>query len=81
MCLSFYINEQRLASLVNAVFLSSLNLSKLKELSLIGNNHVWNKQYLLTDQYKRVLGFLLSSLNSASIKVIIRSLPSCLAFL
>ena len=52
------------------VFLSSLNLSRLKELSLMGNNHIWNKQYLLTDQYKRVLGFLLTYLNSASIKVI-----------
>jgi len=46
----------------------SLNLSKLKELCFIGNNHVWNKQYLLSDQYKKALDFLLGSLNRVSIK-------------
>lgn len=66
--LSSSCNLLTLPGITSLVPLHSLNLSKLKELSLIGNNHVWNKQYLLTDQYKRVLGFLLSSLNSASIK-------------
>lgn len=47
---------------------ASLNLSKLKELSLTGKNHVWNKQYLLSDQYKQVLRFLISSLDRISVK-------------
>ena len=46
---------------------ASLNLSKLKELSLTGKNHVWNKQYLLSDQYKQVLHFLLSTLDRPSL--------------
>ena len=46
---------------------ASFNLSKLKELSLTGKNHVWNKQYLLSDQYKEALHFLLSTLDRTSI--------------
>ena len=46
---------------------ASLNLTKLKELSLTGKNHVWNKQYLLSDQYKQALHFLLSTLDRTSL--------------
>merc|ERR1719187_1294540 len=46
---------------------ASLNLTKLKELSLTGKNHVWNKQYLLSDLYKQTLHFLLSTLDRTSL--------------
>lgn len=61
-------NVYSLPNIENFSPFNSLNLSKLKELSLTGNNHVWNTQYLLSDQYKRVLKFLMSSLSRLSIK-------------
>lgn len=38
-----------------------LNLRKLKQLRVTGKNHIWNKQYLLSDVYKDTLARLLSS--------------------
>ena len=37
-----------------------LNLRKLKHLKVTGRNHIWNKQYLLSDVYKRTIERLLS---------------------
>lgn len=45
-----------------------LNMKKLKQLQLTGNNHIWNKQYLLSDKYKSWLEYLLNSLNKVSIQ-------------
>merc|ERR1711874_903409 len=39
---------------------SRLNLRKLKNLRVTGQNHIWNKQYLLSDVYKRTIERLLS---------------------
>ena len=40
---------------------SQLNLRKLKQLKVTGKNHIWNKQYLLSEIYKDTLGKLLNS--------------------
>ena len=40
---------------------SRLNLRKLKNLRVTGQNHIWNKQYLLSDVYKNTMERLLSS--------------------
>jgi len=48
--------------------MNSLNLSKLKDLCLTGNNHIWKKQYLLSEQYKHTLEFLLTTLDRVSIQ-------------
>jgi len=37
-----------------------LNLRKLKSLRVTGQNHIWNKQYLLSDGYKNTIQELLS---------------------
>ena len=65
--LSSSCNVHSLPGVVTLQPFASLNLNKLKELSLTGKNHVWNKQYLLSDQYKQVLGHLLSTLDSPSL--------------
>lgn len=48
--------------------LQLLNLRKLKKLQLTGKNHIWNKQYLLSDRYKNSLEYLLHRLNKISIQ-------------
>ena len=40
---------------------SQLNLRKLKQLKVTGKNHIWNKQYLLSEIYKDTLEKLLSN--------------------
>ena len=60
-------NVHSLPGVVTLQPFASLNLNKLKELSLTGKNHVWNKQYLLSDQYKQVLGHLISTLDRPSL--------------
>lgn len=40
---------------------SQLNLRKLKQLKVTGKNHIWNKQYLLSEIYKDTLEKLLNS--------------------
>ena len=37
-----------------------LNLRKLKHLKVTGRNHIWNKQYLLSDEYKQTIEKLLT---------------------
>ena len=65
--LSSSCNVHSLPGVVTLQPFASLNLNKLKELSLTGKNHVWNKQYLLSDQYKQVLGHLISTLDRPSL--------------
>lgn len=38
---------------------AKLNLQKLKQLKITGKNHIWNKQYLLSDLYKNTIDKLL----------------------
>lgn len=40
---------------------SQLNLRKLKQLKVTGKNHIWNKQYLLSEIYKDTLEKLLNN--------------------
>lgn len=40
-----------------------LNLRKLKHLKVTGRNHIWNKQYLLSDVYKNTMERLLSQVS------------------
>ena len=48
----------------------ALNLRKLKQLELTGLNHIWNKQYLLSEKYKDWLQFLLTTTNKVSLQKI-----------
>jgi len=61
-------NVSQLPSIQSYDPFKQLNLCKLKQLQLTGNNHIWNKQYLLSQNYKTWLEFLLSSLNKISIQ-------------
>jgi len=40
---------------------SQLNLRKLKQLKVVGRNHIWNKQYLLSESYKNTIEKLLTT--------------------
>jgi len=64
------ISTSNLAQLDMANFLNyrNLNLSKLRELRLTGTNHIWNKQYLLSHQYKFCLENLLKTINPKTIQ-------------
>ena len=66
--LSLCTNVSQLPAIESYHHLQQLNLRKLKHLKLTGKNHIWNKQYLLSDKYKGWLEYLLKSLNKVSIQ-------------
>eukprot|EP00092_Neocalanus_flemingeri_P005250 GFUD01005644.1.p1 GENE.GFUD01005644.1~~GFUD01005644.1.p1 ORF type:complete len:387 (+),score=57.90 GFUD01005644.1:86-1246(+) len=66
--LSISCNVSQLPDIQSYHHLKMLNIKKLKQLQLTGNNHIWNKQYLLSDKYKSWLEYLLNSLNKVSIQ-------------
>jgi len=66
--LSMSCNISQLPDIQSYHHFKMLNLKKLKQLHLTGNNHIWNKQYLLSDKYKSLLEYLLNSLNNVSIQ-------------
>ena len=66
--LSMCSNVSQLPDIQSYHHFQKLNLKKLKQLQLTGKNHIWNKQYLLSDKYKSWLEYLLNSLNKLSIQ-------------
>jgi len=68
LCLRLSANLSPLPPIESYHPLQLLNLNKLKQLELTGKNHIWNKQYLLSDKYKHWLEYFLTSLNKVSLQ-------------